>query len=110
MKVLFLVDEPTFTTLQPVLLDQDENVNDRDTSPPPLIIDTDKETFCSQSVMSDYFSRREPIGERLPRQTLNDGSKTANCLSSNPIRCTTDTNHSDNINRSKKARPREEIR
>ncbi len=105
---MLLVDEPTFATLEPVSLDHNENNNDRDSSPLPLVIDADKETFCSQSVLSDYFPRREPIGQRLPRRTLND--KVDNGLSSNSSRFTTDANHLPNGNRLENTLPHEENR
>ncbi len=73
---MLLVDEPSFTTLKPVPLDQHTNVNDGENSPPPLIIDIDKETCSTQSIMSNYFPRTEPIGERLPRCTSNATNKT----------------------------------
>ena len=67
LRVWFLVDAVTFTALERVSFDQPENTKDQENSspPPPLIIDTDKERCSSQSLMSDYFPRTEPIGERL---------------------------------------------
>jgi len=89
---LILVDEPVFTTLEPVPLDQQENDNDHESSPPPLIIDIEKEVPYSQPVMSDYFPQREPLGERLPRLTSNDSNKTQNYLTTNPTRLISDEN------------------
>jgi hypothetical protein len=42
--------------------------------------------------MSDYFPRREPLGERLPRRPSNDGNKTQNYLTTNPTRLMSDEN------------------
>jgi hypothetical protein len=102
---LLLADASTFTTLEPVPLDQHKNIQDQENSPPPLIIDTDKETCSSQSILSDYFPRTEPIGERLPYGAPNAANKTNNFLASNPTRSIFIENRPVGIDRSNKECP-----
>ena len=99
---MLLVDEPTYTTLETVPFDQRENIEDRENSPPPLIIDTNKGTCSSQSIMSNYFPRTEPIGERLPSGARNAVDKTHNYVRSNQARPTTNENSSVWTDRSNK--------
>ncbi len=105
---MLLVDEPTFTTLKPVSVDEHKNVNDGENSPPPLIIDIDKETCSSQSIMSNYFPRTEPVGERLPRCTSNATNKTQNQLSNKSTYFTSIENRPVDIDRFNKERLPEE--
>ena len=108
LRVCFLVDAATFTALEPVLFDQPENTKDQEnSSPPPLIIDTDTETCSSQSLMSDYIPRTEPIGERLSSGTRIAVNKTHNDLSSNATHSTLIENHSIGIDRLNKERSSE---
>ncbi|CAF3898928.1 unnamed protein product [Rotaria sp. Silwood2] len=103
-------DVSTFTASKPVALDQLNNINDQENSPPPLIIDTDKETCSSHSIMSDYFPRTEPIGERLPSDQRNAANKTYNYLSNNPTRSPFNENRSVGDDQPNKERPPEENR
>lgn len=107
---LLLVDEPTFTTLESVRLDLDESAGDHENSSPSLIIDINGEMNCSQSAISDYFPRRERIGECLPRRTFNESNKEHNYLSSNLACFTLDENHPNDIDQIRKEHPCEENR
>ncbi|CAF0785731.1 unnamed protein product [Rotaria sordida] len=101
------VDEPTFTTLTPVPLDQHTNINDQENTPPPLIIDVVKQTCPSQSIMSDHFLRSESIGKHLPCHTTNAIHTTSNYLANNSTRFISYENRSVNIDQSNKERPPE---
>ncbi|CAF4074840.1 unnamed protein product, partial [Rotaria sp. Silwood2] len=77
VNIFVLVDEPTFTTLETVSLNQHGNFNELENSPPPpLVIDTSQETDSSQSIMSDYARRSESVEERVSNRTANGDYET----------------------------------
>jgi len=58
--------------------------------------------------MSDYFPRRELIGERLPGCSSNASNRTQSRLSNTSTRIMSNENRSVNIDRSNKEGPSEE--
>ncbi|CAF4125854.1 unnamed protein product [Rotaria sp. Silwood2] len=102
VNIFVLVDEPTFTTLETVSLNQHGNFNELENSPPPLVIDTSQETDSSQSIMSDYARRSESVEERVSNRTANGDYETQNYLSINRARCISNENRLDIINQSNK--------
>lgn len=67
--LLFLVDESTFTTLEPVPFDLCDNINDSHSSPPPLVIDTAEDIVSSQFNISNRSIRNQSNENYNPSRT-----------------------------------------
>ena len=103
-----LEHEPVYSSLTPVPLDQYQNNNDQENTPPLLVIDTDKELCASQTILSDYFPRSDPVGERLPRAATNS-AHTKECFISNNPSCHAPVgNRPNGVDRYNKERPAED--
>ena len=101
------VDDPTPIAPKTPTFDQQRDPNDRENSPPPLVIDTDKEVCSGQSIMSDYFPSIEPLGERLPRAPSNAVEKTRSNTLNEPTFVMSDRNHCHAVGSANNERSRE---
>ena len=87
------VDDPASIASKTSPFDEQGDVNDRKNSPPPLVIEADKEMCSVQSTMSDYFPSIEPLDGRLPRATSSAVRKTQNNIFNRATFVMSDLNH-----------------